>query len=69
VSSDYVNAHILGGTRNTMIGNSIQNLYLVSQDYPTASALAFILMAALLIGIFLYARALGTEDVLEATAR
>jgi spermidine/putrescine transport system permease protein len=52
-----------------MIGNSIQNLYLVSQDYPTASALAFILMAALLIGIFLYARALGTEDVLEATAR
>jgi spermidine/putrescine transport system permease protein len=27
------------------------------------------LMAVLLIGIFVYARALGTEDVLEAAAR
>jgi spermidine/putrescine transport system permease protein len=69
VSADFVNAHILGGTKNTMIGNSIQNLYLVSQDYPTASALSFILMAVLLIGIFAYARALGTEDVLEVAAR
>lgn len=68
-SSDYVNATVLGGTRNTMVGNVIQNQYLVSQDYPTASALAFTLMALLLVGIFLYARALGTEDVLEAAAR
>ena len=28
VSSDYVNAHILGGPSNTMIGNVIQNQYL-----------------------------------------
>lgn len=68
VSSDYVNAHILGGPTNTMIGNVIQNLYLVNQRYPSASALSFTLMAALLIGLFAYARALGTEDVLEATA-
>jgi spermidine/putrescine transport system permease protein len=67
-SSDYVNATVLGGTHNTMIGNVIQNQYLVTQDYPTASALSFTLMAVLLIGIFIYARALGTEDVLEATA-
>jgi spermidine/putrescine transport system permease protein len=67
-SSDYVNAAVLGGTHNTMIGNVIQNQYLVTQDYPTASALSFTLMAILLVGIFLYARALGTEDVLEATA-
>jgi spermidine/putrescine transport system permease protein len=69
VTADYVNAHILGGTQNTMIGNTIQNLYLVQQDYPSASALSFILMAVLLIGIFAYARALGTEDVLEVAAR
>jgi spermidine/putrescine transport system permease protein len=68
VSSDYVNAHILGGPTNTMIGNVIQNLYLVNQQYPAASALSFVLMAALLIGLFAYARALGTEDVLEAAA-
>jgi spermidine/putrescine transport system permease protein len=69
VCSDYVNATVLGGTKNTMIGNVIQNQYLVNQDYPLASALSFTLMAILLIGIFLYARALGTEDVLEAAVR
>jgi spermidine/putrescine transport system permease protein len=68
-SSDYVNAAVLGGTKNTMIGNVIQNQYLVTQDYPLASALSFTLMAVLLVGIFLYARALGTEDVLQAAAR
>jgi spermidine/putrescine transport system permease protein len=68
-SSDYVNASVLGGASNTMIGNVIQNQYLINQDYPTASALSFTLMAILLVGIFLYARALGTEDVLEAAAR
>jgi spermidine/putrescine transport system permease protein len=69
VSSDYVNATVLGGSRNTMIGNVIQNQYLVTQDYPTASALSFTLMAIMLILIFAYARALGTEDVLEVAAR
>jgi spermidine/putrescine transport system permease protein len=69
VSADYVNATVLGGTNNTMIGNIIQNLYLVNTDYPQAAALSFTLMAILLIGIFLYAKALGTEDVLEVAAR
>jgi spermidine/putrescine transport system permease protein len=69
VSSDYVNATVLGGSKNTMIGNVIQNQYLVTQDYPTASALSFTLMAIMLILIFAYARALGTEDVLEVAAR
>jgi spermidine/putrescine transport system permease protein len=67
-SSDYVNATILGGTNQTMIGNIIQTLYLTNSDYPGASALSVILMAVLLVGIFLYARVLGTRDVLEATA-
>ncbi|MCT9929236.1 ABC transporter permease [Planotetraspora sp. A-T 1434] len=68
-TSDYVNASVLGGTSNTMIGNVIQNQFLVNQDYPVASALSFTLMALLLIGIFVYAKALGTEDVLEVAAR
>ena len=68
VSADYVNAYILGGPKNTMIGNVIQNNYLVNQQYPEASALSFALMAVLLIGLFAYAKALGTEDVLEAAA-
>ncbi|MER5650378.1 ABC transporter permease [Streptosporangium sp. NPDC002524] len=69
MTADYVNAGILGGPENTMIGNIIQTEYLVNNDYPTAAALSFTLMAAMLVGIFAYAKALGTENVLEAAAR
>ena len=51
-----------------MIGNIIQTLYLTNSDYPDASALSIVLMGVLLIGIFLYARALGTRDLLDAAA-
>jgi spermidine/putrescine transport system permease protein len=69
VAADYVNAAILGGTNNTMVGNIIQDQFLNVQDYPTGAALSFMLMAMLLIGMFAYARILGTEDVLEVAAR
>jgi spermidine/putrescine transport system permease protein len=69
VSSDYVNAEVLGGPQNTMIGNIIQTEYFNNSAYPTASALSFALMAILLVGIFAYARTLGTQDVLEAARR
>jgi spermidine/putrescine transport system permease protein len=69
VAADYVNAAVLGGTGNTMIGNIIQDEFLTAQDYPTGAALSFMLMAILLVGMFSYARALGTEEVLEVAAR
>ncbi len=69
VAADYVNASLLGGTGNTMIGNIIQDEFLTAQDYPTGAALSFLLMAMLLIGMFSYARVLGTEEVLEVAAR
>jgi spermidine/putrescine transport system permease protein len=69
VASDFVNSGILGGTQTTMIGNVIQTVYLNSNDYPLASAMSFLLMAALLVGIFAYARALGTEQVMEVSQR
>ena len=68
VASDYVNATILGGTKTTMVGNIIQTQYFTNLDYPTAAALSFILMGLLLIGIFAYARVLGTQDALEMAA-
>jgi len=67
-AADYVNASILGGTHQTMIGNVIETEYFTNTDYPMASALSFILMAALLIGVFIYARVLGTRDVLDMAA-
>jgi len=60
---DFINADYLGSTQNTMIGNVIQKQFLVVKDYPGAAALSFVLMALILIGVLLYTRALGTEDL------
>jgi spermidine/putrescine transport system permease protein len=64
-AGDYVNASLLGGTGSTMIGNVIQNKFLVFSDYPGASALSAILMAFMLLGVFIYARALGSRTIEE----
>ena len=58
---DYVNAALLGGTNQAMIGNKIQSLYLVERDYPEAAALSFLMMAAVLITVLIYIRLAGTE--------
>ncbi len=67
-AADYVNARILGGSGQVMIGNIIETLYINNSQYPQAAALSSILLGALLIGIFVYARVLGTRDVLDASA-
>jgi len=61
---DYVNAELLGQTPSTrMIGNVIQSRFLTANDYPTASALSFVLMAGILVAVAIYARVLGTEEL------
>ena len=62
---DYVNQQILGGTNNTMIGTVIQNSFLVTLDYAGGSALSAILLAIALVGIFAYARLLGSRTIEE----
>jgi spermidine/putrescine transport system permease protein len=58
---DYINAYILGGTQNSMIGNVIQSLYLNQRNYPDAAALSFLMMALILAIVVLYIRFAGTE--------
>ena len=60
---DYVNAQLLGNPDTTMIGNVIQNQFLTLNNYPTASALSFLLMAGILIAVAIYARLLGTDEL------
>ncbi|MFD4787054.1 ABC transporter permease [Streptomyces sp. NPDC058459] len=62
-AGDYVNAELLGSTDTRMIGNVIQTQFLRVLDYPTAAALSFILMAAILATVTLYIRRAGTEDL------
>jgi spermidine/putrescine transport system permease protein len=60
---DYIDAELLGGISETLIGNVIQRQFLTTLDYPSGAALSFMLMAGILLGVFLYARALGTEEL------
>jgi spermidine/putrescine transport system permease protein len=67
-SGDFINAALLGTPKQYMIGNVIQSKFINILDYPTAAALSFILMTAILIGILIYARLLGTKSLTEAAA-
>jgi spermidine/putrescine transport system permease protein len=60
-AGDFINAALLGTPKQTMIGNVIQAKFLESLDYPTAAALSFILMAAILVALLAYARIVGSE--------
>ncbi len=62
-SGDFINAEYLGSTQTTMIGNVIQKQFLEVNDYPAAAALSFVLMAIILVGVLIYTRAMGTEDL------
>jgi spermidine/putrescine transport system permease protein len=62
-AGDFINAQLLGSTQQHMIGNVIQSKFLELTDYPAAAAMSFILMAGILVGVALYARAVGTEKL------
>jgi spermidine/putrescine transport system permease protein len=63
-AGDYVNATLLGNPGTTMIGNVIESRFFTFVDYPTAAALSFILMAAILVLVVVYIRRAGTEELL-----
>jgi spermidine/putrescine transport system permease protein len=62
-AGDFINAQLLGTSKQHMIGNVIQSKFLAVTDYPAAAALSLVLMAMILVGVFLYARAVGTEKL------
>src|SRR5213082_981323 len=62
-AGDFINAQLLGSPNNHMIGNVIQSKFLELTDYPAAASMSFILMAAILVAVIVYARAVGTEQL------
>jgi spermidine/putrescine transport system permease protein len=63
-AGDYINATFLGSTNQSMIGNAIRSLYIDLRDYPTAAALSFILMLAILVIVLIYIRFAGSEALM-----
>ena len=62
-AGDFINAQLLGSPQTHMIGNVIQSKFLELTDYPAAAAMSFVLMAAILLMVALYARVVGTEKL------
>ena len=62
-AGDYVNAAILGNPQTKMLGNVIDSKFFRVVDYPTAAALSFMLMFAILILVTLYIRRAGTDEL------
>ncbi|HET6649493.1 MAG TPA: ABC transporter permease [Candidatus Limnocylindria bacterium] len=60
---DFINSEILGSRDTTMIGQIIQRLFLNNNAYPEAAALGFMLMAAVLALVFIYARFVGADEL------
>ena len=67
-AGDFVNAQLLGTPQQYMIGNVIQSQFLSIRDYPTAAALSFVLMGAILVLVLVFTRILGTERLTSAAA-
>lgn len=66
IAGDYVTASrsFLGSPNTAMLGNVIESNFLRIQDYPSASALSVMLMAAIVVLVSIYIRRTGTEDLL-----
>ena len=62
-AGDFVNSELLGSERTVMIGNIIEKNFGKEFFRPELSALSFMLMAIILVGVIVYARILGTEEL------
>jgi spermidine/putrescine transport system permease protein len=60
----YITPDLLGGAKTMMVGNLIQHEYLVIRDWPFGSAISFVLMALVVLGVLAYIKRGGVfEDV------
>jgi spermidine/putrescine transport system permease protein len=62
-AGDFVNSELLGSDRTRMIGQLVSDTFLKPKQQPRDSAISFVLMAVILIGVLVYARLLGTEEL------
>ncbi len=61
----YITPDLLGGAKTMMVGNLIQYEYLVIRDWPFGSAISFVLMALVVLGVMAYLRRGGVFESME----
>ena len=62
-TGDFINAELLGNPNTSVIGKVVQTQFLELNNYPTAAAISFVLMAIITLMVLVYAKFLGTEDI------
>jgi spermidine/putrescine transport system permease protein len=61
----FVISDLLGGAKTVLLGNAIQQQFGPSRDWPFGSAGAFVGMAVVLAGLWLYAKVAGERGAQE----
>lgn len=59
----FVTSDLLGGAKQVMIGNLIQNQFTVARNWPFGSAAAFVVMGLVLIAVVAYLRRRDAETL------
>jgi spermidine/putrescine transport system permease protein len=61
----FLTPDLLGGAKQVMVGNLVQNQFGSARNWPFGSAASFILMAVVLVAVLLYLRARGRPSLAE----
>lgn len=63
----FLTSDLLGGAKEIMIGNLVQNQFTTARNWPFGSAASFIVMALVLVAVMLYLRARDRGNELGAS--
>ena len=58
----FLTPDLLGGAKQMMIGNLVQNQFSAARNWPFGSAASFIVMALVLVALLIYLRIQGRES-------
>ncbi|WP_293909776.1 ABC transporter permease [Deinococcus sp.] len=61
----FIVSDLLGGSKTALIGNLVQDQFGQAGDWPYGAALSFLLLGAVLLGLWLYARLAGQKGLEE----
>jgi spermidine/putrescine transport system permease protein len=62
---NFVVPNLLGGAKVLMIGNLVEQQFLQARNWPFGSALAWMIMAAVLVFLLIYVKVINRADALE----
>lgn len=58
----FLPSDLLGGAKEVLIGNLVQNQFTAARNWPFGSAASYVVMAGVLLGVAVYLRSGGVEE-------